>query len=345
MAGCSCVGGGNDDENDHLCGAVRPGQRDVVRRGEHDQERPRASRPRCCSMAGCSWGMATATFGNRLGRSCTTRSAGHGPPPGRWSRVLRQHRHVAARWQGPRDRVRRQRRAVRPRERDMDGHREDDRHHATATWPSCCPMGRCSWRAATPLVTSRRTRPSCTTLTPRRGPRSRTCEPSASPSKPSLLPDGKALVVSVLLGASRGQPRLYDPATGSWIAPREKSRAGTYAMATLLADGRVLGDRRGADTDAAEAPFTFTRAVRPGLRDLDHHRRPCSDHTEPRRSCCSTARSSWRAAATVTATVCVLRRAPRSCMSLPACRCRRCRHSRRPRVVGGEGLEPPTSSV
>ena len=57
--------------------------------------------------------------------------------------------------------------------------------------------------------------------------------------------------------------------------------------------------------------------------------RPCLGAAAPARSrSCSTARSSWRVAVTVTTTVSVVRRARPSCTSLPACRCRRCRPSR-----------------
>ena len=65
---------------------------------------------------------------------CTTPTAGPGPPPGRWSAtdpVGRQFEigDVAARRQSARGPLRRQRRGVRPRHRDLDRHGEADTTH------------------------------------------------------------------------------------------------------------------------------------------------------------------------------------------------------------------------
>ena len=87
--------------------------------------------------------------------------------------------------------------------------------------------------------------------------------------------------------------------------------------ATLLSDGTVLvtGERD------AERRLYRGGPVRPTHRVIDDRLdhapvRPCA--ARPRS--CSTARSSWRVAATVTTTVCVVRLARPSCTSLPACR-------------------------
>ncbi len=101
-----------------------------------------------------------ATGGSWPPPSCTTPAPGPGPPPGACSRRAQVHHgHAAARWQGARDgrrrrdRDRRQadaglRRAVRPEQPGRGPRPGAWSRHATGTRRRCCPMARCSSRAA-----------------------------------------------------------------------------------------------------------------------------------------------------------------------------------------------------
>ena len=114
----------------------------------------------------------------------------------------------------------------------------------------------------------------------------------------TLLRDGTVLVA----GSSGGQIEMavYDPATGTWTALPSETRH-------RLRNGDAAGGWQGADGHR-RVQFGCCRAVRPGHRELDHHRAHAPAARNPRPPCCSMARSSWRVA--VTASMgCALRRA------------------------------------
>ena len=91
-----------------------------------------------------------ARDGRRTAPSCTTRTAGPGPPPGRWSTAPRPRGHPAARWQGarggrPRSSRRRQPRpscTIPPRGRGPRSRRCTSQGGASR--PRCCATARCS---------------------------------------------------------------------------------------------------------------------------------------------------------------------------------------------------------
>ena len=203
--------------------------------------------------------------------------------------------HVASRRQGARDGQRRaadgqrQRRVVRPRQRDLDRHREDDHTRATTMRPRCCPMARCSWRAATcprlPDGLGRAVRSG-------HGVLDRDCEharPARATSTATLLRDGTVLVLGLdrrraAVGrAVRPGHRDLDRAPGAWSRPGI-SHDGDAAVGW---HGAVTGVR----SDAAELYDPAPGRGPPPRRMLRPH------GTRPR--CCSMARSSLRVAVTV----------------------------------------------
>ena len=133
-----------------------------------------------------------------------------------------------------------------------------------ATRPRCCPMARCSWRAATSSpATSRWTRPSCTTPTRGRGPRSRTCTPSASHRGVRCCPMARCSW-SGPAGANRRpsscttRPPGHGPPPGAWLrhASISQPRVGGWHGAR----GRVGLD----DSGVLASPSCTTRAPGPG---------------------------------------------------------------------------------
>ena len=191
--------------------------------------------------------------------------------------------HAAARRQRARE-GRRRLRAVRPRQLGPGPPHGRGPNSATATRPSCCPMARCSWRAATSPATTRRTRPSCTTPTRGPGPRSQACTPSARTSRPSCCPMARCSWWGPV-GPTRSPPSCTTRRPGPGQPPGTwPSRALSTRSITLLADGTVLGTGTvGSRSDS------LRRAVRPGHRVLDHHRvhapaaRRCPGHAAARR--------------------------------------------------------------
>src|SRR5262249_15517294 len=81
---------------------------------------------------------------------------------------------------------------------------------------------------------------------------------------PTLLTDGKVLVVGGWGNASTGQglldsAELYDPATGTWSFAGSLSRSRVGYTATLLNDGRVLV--AGGDTSPGPPDFGRTSSA------------------------------------------------------------------------------------
>ena len=185
----------------------------------------KASRPRCCATAGCSWGMSTTRIPRRMmtrsrAQRCTTRPAGPGPPRGRWSTVVvAKHGHIAARRQGARDRQ-----CERPELYDPD----------SGTWTATGKM----------------------------------TDPRHSHAA-ILLPDGNVLVAG---GHAPGDEptdsaELYDPDTGTWTAIANMRAPREAIEAFLLPDGKVL-----VVGGSARRRPAVRRVVRPGHRDMDRRR-------------------------------------------------------------------------
>ena len=250
----------------------------------------------------------------------------------RWSGAAGQHGHGAARRQGPRDRL-----WTAPASCTT---RTSGTWTATGkmTTPRSQPHGHPAARRQgarggrlRPSATSRRTRPSCTTRTRGPGPRSRTCTARArrASGRPRCCPMARcSWWASGRLRSPSVRPGHRNLDRTRWSRPSsatERQRCCRMApcwwqVSTIMPSptaGRPVPPRR-----------CTTRAPGRGRPP-----RACSGAaTAPRSRSCSTARSSWQVAVTVTMTVCVLRRARRSCTSLPACRRRRCQPSRaRPR--------------
>ena len=157
------VGGANGDENDTSAELYDPASGTWSATG--NMLKPHvASRPRCCATAGCSWGMSTTRRGDAITvQRCTTRKAGPGPRPGRWSTAARRHGHVAARRQGARAGTIGSSELYDPDSGTwtatgkMATHASQPRGHPAARWQGA--RGGRPRRRRLP----RRTRPSCTT--------------------------------------------------------------------------------------------------------------------------------------------------------------------------------------
>ena len=227
MAWCSWQGAAaTDGRRAGLRRAVRPEQRVLDRHREHDRGPRRVTRPRCCPMARCSWRAASGAAAPALGlRELYDPSSGSWTATGNMAEARAvPHGHAAARWQGARGGRPAAtfgldaglRRAVRPRQRVLDRHREHGRGPRRATRPRCCAMARCSWRAAAAAAMARWPPPSCTTRPAGPGP------PPGTWTWPAL-PYGHA--AARWQGARGGRRRsgtaalasaeLYDPGSGT----------------------------------------------------------------------------------------------------------------------------------
>ena len=250
------VGGRRRARERHLRGVVRPGQRDLVRHGEHGQA-PRRPPATLLRDGGCSCSAKTPT------PRCTTRRAGPGPPRGRWSGVMARRPRCCATARcscgataapscttptagpGP-----------------PHGRRAAQRHsHAAILLPDGKVL------VAGGHVAIDNPTDSAELYDPDTGSWTAIANMHAEREviEAFLQPDGKVLVVG---GSNRGDPQsaeLYDPATGAWTTTGDVSRA-----------GRPVTNRRRCCRMAGcwwrSRRLDRCRAVRPGHRVLDHRR-------------------------------------------------------------------------
>ena len=146
--------------------------------------------PRCCATARCSSGMSrtirwtTGPTGSP-GQRCTTRRAGRGPSPGRWSSTTRAPPRCCATAQCS-CLVKTAPSCTTQRPGTGPPRGRWSRRGMAAAHPSCCPMAGCSWQAASGSSTMHWTRPSSTIRPPGPGPRPRACmSQRARPGSPS----------------------------------------------------------------------------------------------------------------------------------------------------------------
>ena len=270
-------------------------------------------------MAGCSWSAAAVANSIRPRRSCTTRRAGPGQPPGTWSiqfglppvllldgrvlvgdvavegsnghpdvygselydpasgtwtatggpdRASWRHGHGAA--ATARSCVRKlSTPVVRPGQRDLDRHREEERTGqglATARHPAVRRQGARGGRHRLPRHEEihhlrLRTRPRSTTPPRGPGPRSRTCTQPSKAAMATLLPDGKVLVVTRVRRFGRGST-TRPPEPG----PHFLGRPGVQLPRHDTAVGWHRADDRTADEPACTAAAV---PVRPAHRVVD----------------------------------------------------------------------------
>ena len=202
------------------------------------------------------------------------------------------HSHDACRWQdsgggwfvGDRQPHAGLRRAVRPGQRDLDRHRNHGHAPLSATRPRCCPMARCSWRAA---PSRRRGHDLRRAVRPGQRDLDRDREHGHRPVRPHghAAARGKVLVAGgwTTTASTTSSAELYDPTSGTWTTTGDMKASPRLPHGHAAARGKVLvagGDEM--CTRRASEVVHIRRAVRPGQqvvgRRSEHEGRPRRPH-------------------------------------------------------------------